>query len=576
MIQFRKIDLKDKALVDSCLKSGNTDGSGYSFGSLFCWGDSYSLEIAEYDGMILIRGVDDFGRYYAYPSGVGDVRGAIEEMMDDCSNDGEIFRLVQILEENKNELESLFPDTFNICYNRDASEYVYSVRNMADLPGKKFHGKKGHVNAFFRNHTDVSCDPITKDNIHFCLEIAQSWLAVKDGNFVLDAEAGAIKKAVENYDKLGYEGAILFADGKPVAFTMGEELKNNTFCTHFEKTLPDYRDAYPVINNGFTKLMLMTYEFVNREEDMGQEGLRKAKLSYQPVFLVDKYCATLRNDPQSKFTVGDEDKDSLKELWKTVFGDSDSLVDAFFNSAYKSAEVYGCKKDGKIVSAFYLIDAPMKRGAETLKAKYLYAAATLPEYRNCGIMGEMIEYALNNLKMCGYQAVYLYPADEHLYDYYHKFGFENKFFCRVYEPDSTFLDKYKNQRYFLSDHSYAEMRQHLVAENFAQFDSNYLDFAHFCAVSGGFEINAVFDDEDKVFITGHYENNVMYIDEAFSSECNYEHIFGLLADRKYKKIVIKTPVEIELKDLSSRVVNDGMLNIFADDDKIYYLGQPCM
>ncbi|MBR5498130.1 MAG: GNAT family N-acetyltransferase, partial [Clostridia bacterium] len=202
--------------------------------------------------------------------------------------------------------------------------------------------------------------------------------------------------------------------------------------------------------------------------------------------------------------------------------------------------------------------------------------ATLPEYRNCGIMGEMIEYALNNLKMCGYQAVYLYPADEHLYDYYHKFGFENKFFCRVYEPDSTFLDKYKNQRYFLSDHSYAEMRQHLVAENFAQFDSNYLDFAHFCAVSGGFEINAVFDDEDKVFITGHYENNVMYIDEAFSSECNYEHIFGLLADRKYKKIVIKTPVEIELKDLSSRVVNDGMLNIFTDDDKIYYLGQPCM
>ena len=576
MIQFRKIDLKDKAIVDNCLKSGNTDGSGYSFGSLFCWGDSYSLEIAEYDGMILIRGVDDFGRYYAYPSGVGDVRGAIEEMMADCSNDGEIFRLVQILEENKNELESLFPDTFNICYNRDASEYVYSVRNMADLPGKKFHGKKGHVNAFFRNHTDVSCDPITKDNIHFCLEIAQSWLAVKDGNFVLDAEAGAIKKAVENYDKLGYEGAILFADGKPVAFTMGEELKNNTFCTHFEKTLPDYRDAYPVINNGFTKLMLMTYEFVNREEDMGQEGLRKAKLSYQPVFLVDKYCATLRNDPQSKFTVGDEDKDSLKELWKTVFGDSDSLVDAFFNSAYKSAEVYGCKKDGKIVSAFYLIDAPMKRGAETLKAKYLYAAATLPEYRNCGIMGEMIEYALNNLKMCGYQAVYLYPADEHLYDYYHKFGFENKFFCRVYEPDSTFLDEYKNQRYFLSDHSYAEMRQHLVAENFAQFDSNYLDFAHFCAVSGGFEINAVFDDEDKVFITGHYENNVMYIDEAFSSGCNYEHIFGLLADRKYKKIVIKTPVEIELKDLSSRVVNDGMLNIFADDDKIYYLGQPCM
>ena len=576
MLQFRKIDLNDKLMVDSCLQSGNTDGSGYSFGSLFCWGDSYSLEIAEYDGMVLIRGVDDFGRYYAYPSGTGDVRGAVEEMMADSCRDGEIFRLVQMLENNKNELEEMFPDFFNICYNRDASEYVYSVKNMAELPGKKFHGKKGHVNAFFRNHTDVSCDPITKDNIHFCLDIAKSWLSVKDGDYVLDAEFEAIRKAVGNYDKLGYEGAILFADGKPVAFTMGEPLKNNTFCTHFEKTLPEYRDAYPVINNGFTKLMLMTYEFVNREEDMGQEGLRKAKLSYQPVFLVDKYCATLRKDPQSKFSVDDEDTQSLKDLWKTVFGDSDSVIDAFFGTAYKSSEVYACKRDGKVVSAFYLIDAPLKRGRETLKAKYLYAAATLPEYRSCGIMGEMIDYAINNLKMCGYQAIYLYPADEHLYSYYQKFGFKKKFHARIYEPDSAFLEKYKNQRYFLSAHSYSEMRQYLIAENYADFDRNYLEFAHLCASSGGFEASAVFDDEDKVFISGHYENNVMHVDEAFSSECNYEHIFAVLADQKYKKIVMKTPVDIDIAGLHSRVDNDGMINMFADDDKIYYLGQPCM
>lgn len=576
MIQFRKITLNDKKLIDNCLAEGKTDGSSYSFGSLFCWGESYSIEIAEFDGMVLMRGADDYGRYYAYPSGQGDIKAAILEMMNDCRSDGEIFRLVQILEANKKELEELFPDEFQFSYDRDASEYVYSTKNMAELPGKKFHGKKGHVNAFFRNHSDISCDPITKDNIHFCLDIARSWLAVKDGDFVLDAEFRAIKKALDNYDALEYEGAILFADGRPVAFTMGEKLKNNTFCTHFEKTLPEYRDAYPVINNGFTKLMLMTYDYVNREEDMGQEGLRKAKLSYQPVFLVDKYCGILRNDPSRKYAADSDDIPGLKSLWKNVFGDSDAVVDAFFEKVCDISDVYAFKKDGKVVSAFYLIDAPVRNADKILKAKYLYAAATLPEYRNCGIMGEMIEYAINILKVYGYQAIYLFPANDHLYDYYRKFGFEKKFCCSVFEPDRETLEKYKGQRYFYSDHSYSEMREYVAAENYADFGASYLDFARFCSKNGGFELSVVFDDEDKVFIIGHYSDNVMYVDEAFSSQFDYGHILGVLADQKYKKIILKTPSDVEIESLTSRTEYDGMMNIFADDDNIYYLGQPCM
>lgn len=576
MLEFRKISIDDKRLIDGCLHSGNTDGSSYSFGSLFCWGEGYSVEMAEYEGFVLIRGSDDYGRYYAYPSGKGDVKKAVDALLEDCRNDGEIFRLVQMLEVNKIELEALYPDLFSITYSRDFSEYVYSVKNMAELSGKKFHSKKSHVNAFFRNHSDVSCDPITGDNISYCLDIARVWLSEKESGFGLDAEFRAIKKAVDNYDALGYEGAILFADGKPVAFTMGEKLKNNTFCTHFEKTLPDYRDAYPVINNGFTKLMLAGYDFVNREEDLGLEGLRKAKLSYQPVFLVDKYTAVLRNDPSRKFAVTNDDIPDLKNLWKTVFGDDDGVIGFFFTKTVDTDDIYAYKRDGRIVSAFYLIDAPLVIGSHEIKAKYLYAAATHPDYRNFGIMGDMIKYALNYVRINDYKAVYLYPAEERLYDYYSKFGFIKSFRCRIYELGSAALEKYKNQRYFNTTLSYAQMRNCVPSENYAKFGESYLDFARFCTLNGGFEESFLFDDGDKVFVIGHYKDNVMYVDEAFSSDCNYAHVLGVLADSKYGKIYLKTPVDIVLDDFVSSVADDGMINKSADGDEVYYLGQPCM
>lgn len=576
MIDFRKINIKDKEWIDKYVAEGKTDGSSYSFGSLFCWGDSYELEIAEYDSMLLIRGKDSFGRYYAYPSGNGDIKSAVNLMIENCRQDGEVFRFVQLLESNKNELETLFPDMFCFNYDRDSSEYVYSVENMTNLSGKKFHGKKGHVNAFFKKHTDISCDPITNDNIHCCIDIAKSWLSDRQEDEELLAEYNAIKKAVDNYNDINYVGAVLFADGKAVAFTMGESLKNNTFCTHFEKTLPEYRDAYPVINNGFTKLMLNNYNYVNREEDLGHDGLRKAKLSYQPEFLLDKYTACLKNDTLRKYATSEQDIDELKNLWITVFGDDKKTVAFFFENTVNINDIYSYKKNGKIVSAFYLIDSCVKKGNTQLKGKYLYAAATLPEYRKTGIMSQMIEYAINYNKALGVDCIFLYPANDELYDFYKKFGFEEKFFSRVYEFNSHELEKFKNQRYFNTVLSYYDMRQNVAAENYVDFSVAYLDFVGFCSKKTGFNKSVVFDDEDKVFIIGHYDNDILYLDEAFSSEFNIEHILGVIADLNYKKVVLSTPVDLLLNDFESVVRKAGMMNIFIEDNQQYYLGQPCM
>jgi GNAT superfamily N-acetyltransferase len=468
---------------------------------------------------------------------------------------------------------------FRFEYDRDSAEYVYSVENMANLPGKKFHGKKGHVNAFFRNHEDIHIDPITEDNIHLCLEIQKSWLSDREENLsALDKENLAIEKAVRNFDKLGFEGAILFADGKAVAFTMGEPLKNDTFCTHYEKTLPDYRDAFPVINNGFTKLMLTNYKYVNREEDTGAEGLRKAKMSYYPEFLLDKYSATLKNDPMRKYYVSQDDYPELISLWQTVFGDREETIRYFLENAVETGDIFAEKINGKIVSAFYLVNATLVSGNKEKNVKYLYAAATLPEYRKQGIMSKMIKYAAEYVKQENTGYIALCPADESLYDYYEKLGFVTSFTDRIYTIDSDKLESFKSSRYFNTNISYHDIRNYIPSLSYLKFTEGYLDYARHLASKYGFEINSVFDDEDKVFVTGYKKDNTVYVDEAISQDGNYNHILSVLSDIDCEKILLKTPVDIEIEGFMSEIRKSGMLLPLSEEElhENIYLGQPCL
>lgn len=581
MLDFRKVTADDKCWITECIEKGSTDGACYCFGNLFCWGEQYGLEIAELEGMCLLRSVYEGRISYAYPSGSGDIKNAVIAMMEDAKTAGQPFRMHQLLENNKKELENLFPDVFSFRYDRDASEYVYLVKNMQELAGKKLHGKKGHVNAFFRKHEDVRCDPITADNIHLCLEIAQSWLSEKDSeDDSLVHEYAAIEKAVNNFSLLGFMGAVLYADGKPVAFTMGERIKNNTFCTHYEKTVPEYRDAFPVINNGFSKLMLDGFEYVNREEDTGSEGLRKAKLSYYPEFLLDKYTLRLKNDPARKYYADESDFDELADLWSDVFGDERVYPEQFLKYCINAGDICAHRENGSIVSAFYLIDAELVHCNQKFSGKYLYAAATHPDYRNKGIMSNMIKSVAEELKKQGYSFICLYPADESLYGYYEKLGFSAVFSETLHTLNKSELAAFSGSRYFNSTADYKSARDYIPAESYIKFDNKYTDFARFTAkhAASGFEAAVCFDDEDKVFIIGNIENGDIAVTEAISQDGNYSHILNVLADMKPEGVTLKTPVGVKLPVGTSVNIKSGMLLRLDEMPEIsgIYLGQPCM
>ena len=253
MLDFRPPVTEDRKWVAPIISHAKRFGCDYSFGDMFIWQHVYNIRIASHDGFLFsINGTDDDNGVkrptYGFPVGEG-----------------------------------------------DSFDYVYLTENLINLPGKKFHGKRNHIAAFMREN-EWSYEPITADNLDECRAMNAEWERrnrEKDPE-AMDDELDAINISFENYFDLGFVGGLLRANGEVVAFTFGEEMNSEVFCTHIEKAYADVRGAYPMINREFAANALSQYKYINREDDTGSEGLRKAKLSYCPDILLEKYMARVK------------------------------------------------------------------------------------------------------------------------------------------------------------------------------------------------------------------------------------------------------------------------------------------
>jgi len=185
-----------------------------------------------------------------------------------------------------------------LCYesveDRDNFDYLYLVKSLSTLAGKKLDGKRNHINKFKKLHT-FEYEEINQDNISACKDILENWCIQRDytTQSSLIAERIANLELLDNYMSLNLKGAIIKVDGVPEAFTVGEQLNSDTAVIHIEKANANIQGLYPLINQQFVANQWSDLVYVNREQDLGLEGLRKAKLSYNPVGFVEKYIVTL-------------------------------------------------------------------------------------------------------------------------------------------------------------------------------------------------------------------------------------------------------------------------------------------
>ncbi len=198
-------------------------------------------------------------------------------------------------------LEGIKPGFFKFVPDRNNFDYVYNAEDLATLAGRKYHAKKNHVNKFKNTYQDYRYLPLTSELTGMCIDNAVEWCkkhGCQQGDG-LDMEKKAIIEALNSFDFLDLAGGAIMVEGKLEAFTFGERLNSDTVVVHVEKANPNIPGMYAVINQEFSSRYWPQFRYINREEDLGIPGLRKAKLSYHPEILLEKYIVTV-NEPDNQ------------------------------------------------------------------------------------------------------------------------------------------------------------------------------------------------------------------------------------------------------------------------------------
>ena len=299
MIDFHRLKLSQKEEYEHILFSCPPRGCEYSFANQVLWGRQ---QAAFLHGCVAFF-AHFYGRsVYPYPIGNGDRRAVIEDILQDANDRGIPCRITGMTDADREELESWFPGKFHLRTDRDGFDYVYAMDDLADLRGRKFQKKRNHVNRFRAEHPNFEVQPLTRCNMPMAQHMINDWYTIRmredpHGDYLL--ENIALARACQNFEALGMEGILLLDEGRVLAVTIGSRMTNDTFDIHFEKAREDVEGAYAAVNCEFARYLRLKYpevQYLDREDDMGLEGLRKAKLSYNPHHMVAKHWAYLTED----------------------------------------------------------------------------------------------------------------------------------------------------------------------------------------------------------------------------------------------------------------------------------------
>ena len=286
-INFKPIEKADKPVFDKFYRAGYCESSKYTFTNVYMWRDLYQIRWAVEDDVLYVFAGDvawqPFGAAKKIP-------GAIEKIL------GLTCELAFLEKNFVAELEKYPAAQFEISADKDKSDYVYRAQDLINLSGRKFHGKKNHLNQFYKDYPAAEYVPITPEIIPQCLERLDAWYETQVANFPalaenLSYERRGIREVFDDFEYFALKGGAILVGGKIAAFTFGEMLNSNTAVIHVEKADAEIRGAYTAINQQFLAHEWTGAEFVNREEDLGIEGLRRAKESYRPIKMVDKFSA---------------------------------------------------------------------------------------------------------------------------------------------------------------------------------------------------------------------------------------------------------------------------------------------
>lgn len=365
---------------------------------------------------------------------------AVEAIQNYSTQHGIPFEIHSMTKEFKDWLTATWPMEFLIwdCY--DARDYVYDRKQQETLSGKKMQKRRNHFNAFRKQYEGRyvyrALDESNKADVYAFLKY---WQSQKDAEETIDAEDAGIHLLLENMQDLPIEGGCIYIDGKLEAFTIASRLSKDTIQIHVEKANRMIRGLYIAILKSFLETLEEDIVYVNREDDMGLEKLRKAKTDMQPIFKVHKFASA--RQPLSIHTADPSWKEKIQALWLQQFQEETTQSTAFyFEHLYHEEACLLLTSQEELLAMMQLRSMDIVLNGVEVRVPFVVGVATNPEYEGCGYMGMLMRYACDTYK----QKAPFMLLQAYNWDLYRSFGFyecyhRNRWKLRkqAYEPNTT-------------------------------------------------------------------------------------------------------------------------------------------
>ncbi|WP_170075922.1 DUF2156 domain-containing protein [Paraclostridium dentum] len=290
---FKDIEIDCKNILDKYFDLVDYEACEYCFTTLYMWKDLYNTKYYVEDDFAIVAGEYENKGFIILPLAKKEnMNKAFDFIIKNFEKQHKPIHLKAINKEVFEYLQSVYGDRFEYIEERNNFDYIYDGESLRTLAGRKNQKKRNHLNSFVKEYGDrVEYKKLEEADFDECINLLKEWSKDKEESIELDSEFKAIKRIFKNYEKLKDTLKIsgIYIDSKLEAFSIGEMLNDNMAVIHVEKANADIRGLYPYINQQFLLNEFNDVEFVNREEDLGIEGLRKAKLSYHPVKFAEKY-----------------------------------------------------------------------------------------------------------------------------------------------------------------------------------------------------------------------------------------------------------------------------------------------
>lgn len=428
MIPFKPVELGDRAAIERYTMAAEAVNCDLAFANMYCWQFLYESAWAEVGEFLVIRfrigGGPRLG--YMQPVGPGDFTPILPELCEDAHAHGQRLRLIGLTDEGREQLRRACPGGFAFESDPALEDYVYDADDLRRLPGRRYQPKRNHINRFMTENPDFRYEELTPDRFEECMQLERIWRQEREGHEAghedeLNAEQRAMQRAFAHFDELGLRGGCIHAGGRLVAFTYGSALNRHTFDIHVEKADTSCDGAFTAINRLFAERLPEHFTRINREEDLGIEGLRRAKRSYHPLFLLHKFTAIRLHD----------DERAVRALWQEAFGDGDEFVDSFLIRHYSHRRMLAEVHDNSLHAMLHLLPFRSELGRTT----YVFGVATAVASRGKGLATALLRRAEALGRMRGDDALVLIPDGEELRGFYARLGYSGDLPVTFAVPD---------------------------------------------------------------------------------------------------------------------------------------------